>query len=159
MKIIFLDIDGVMNDFEIIKKSVRGVKTNSNNPPLIYLTSSIGDAFISRLNKLVKSTGADVVVSSTWRKWYTLERMQQAFKIMGFEGTIVGVTPILETRRGFEIEDWIKSNENSFKVEKFVILDDDNDMEHLMDRLVLTSMFSGLTDEHVVRAIEMLKDE
>jgi hypothetical protein len=41
-------------------------------------------------------------------------------------------------------------------VESFVILDDDADMEHLLPRLVQTSMDDGLQDRHVEKAVEIL---
>jgi hypothetical protein len=38
-----------------------------------------------------------------------------------------------------------------------VILDDNDDMAHLLDRLVKTSDRTGLTDDDVDRAVSMLK--
>lgn len=42
-------------------------------------------------------------------------------------------------------------------IESFVILDDNDDMEPFMDRLVQTSWFAGLTQEDVKKAIKILK--
>ena len=49
MKVIFLDIDGVLN-------------TNSDR--------EISDDKLKLLSELVSKTGADVVLSSSWRNWW-----------------------------------------------------------------------------------------
>lgn len=159
MKIIFQDIDGCLNNFAVIRASERGTKSKgSDTNPITYLVSSIGPELVSRLNRLVEATQAVLVISSTWRKWYTIEQMKEAFKTQGFQGTIIGMTPDNGTHRGLEIAEWLEVNKDRYDVESFVILDDDSDMSHLKHRLVKTSMLEGLCDDHVDRAIAMLNE-
>ena len=66
------------------------------------------------------------------------------------------MTPKLHVRRGLEIQKWLDDNPQGENV-VFVILDDDSDMEHLMDRLVQTDHEFGLTQEDAGKAILMLK--
>lgn len=57
--------------------------------------------------------------------------------------------------RGDEIEAWLLSREDA---QQFVILDDGNDMGVLLPHLAQTSWRTGLLDEHVDRAIALLKN-
>ena len=54
----------------------------------------------------------------------------------------------------------MKYDENkNFNIKKFVILDDDKDMEHLIDYLVVTDSLIGMTYYTYDKAKKMLKDE
>jgi len=57
--------------------------------------------------------------------------------------------------RGHEIQQWL-DDWSGDKITNFVILDDDDDMEHLSDFLVLTSESKGIQDSDVKSAIEIL---
>lgn len=57
--------------------------------------------------------------------------------------------------RGKEIKSWL-DNWNGDPVESFVIIDDDNDMNPFMDRLVQTSFNKGLQQKNVDKAIKLL---
>jgi hypothetical protein len=50
----------------------------------------------------------------------------------------------------------LQARQNGIDIESFVILDDDNDMDHLMDYLVQTKMTDGLQAHHVETAIQIL---
>lgn len=168
MKFVFLDIDGVLNS----KEYLQGEDYSKENPP--QWPSTVKDeeheigvrqlavAHIARLNRLVQP---DVcfILSSTWRRWYTLPQMQKMLEAKGFKGKLFGRTPTLGDRpRGLEIASWLESslgiklkfNEQGWP--KFVILDDDGDMEFLRGQLVQTTYANGLQDEHIERAMELL---
>lgn len=55
--------------------------------------------------------------------------------------------------RGHEIQRWLSEHP---EVTSFAILDDDTDMAHLYDRLVLTDCEDGLQAEHVERLVVLL---
>jgi hypothetical protein len=57
--------------------------------------------------------------------------------------------------RGREIQAYLN---NAAGVESFVIIDDDDDMEHLKPHLILTPFEIGLTEADADRAIAMLTD-
>ena len=120
---------------------------------------------VERVNRILQATGAEVVVTSTWRINRTRTQLCDILAAHGFKGIVRGMTPRIPATkagvengtRGLEIQSWIDNAPNfGVTVESFCILDDDSDMNHLMDRLIKTSMVSGLLDEHVERAIEML---
>jgi hypothetical protein len=120
---------------------------------------------VKLLDEILDRTGAQVVVSSTWRLHGNgLARVKRALhwgsKNQGGLGLrnhrrFIDVTGSRSGEpRGLEIDDWLKAHP---EVTKFVILDDDSDMEMHMDKLVQTSWQEGLTREHVERAVKMLE--
>jgi hypothetical protein len=151
IKLVFLDFDGVLNSWEFVRSDRYSGETGGR--------IKLDPLAVSRLNRLVTATGACVVVTSTWRIGKTHTQLCDLLHEVGFEGIVQGMTPHLarDKCRGLEIQQWIDDAPRyNVTVESFVIFDDDSDMFPLMDRLIKTSMDTGLTDEHVERAVEML---
>ncbi len=150
MKIVFLDIDGVLNYRDCWERSC-----NKN-------TQNVWDAdCVNELNRIIKETNAKIVVSSTWRLFkgaYALVIGKMGIK----EGTIIGKTkdylPIIKsggTCRGDEIQDWLDNI--GCDIENFVILDDDDDMGELLPYLIQTDFDGrGLTKEIADKVILFL---
>jgi len=95
MKVIFLDIDGPL--------VTVGSMIHNNRLNLLGLSnSSSHKAFdpisMSNLKYILEEvTGVEIVISSTWRKLYSLETLQEMFDKYNIPASfIVGVTPILE---------------------------------------------------------------
>lgn len=139
MKVIFLDVDGVLNRGKQMEK--------------------VEDDKIELLNQIVKATNAEIVLSSDWRYWLNTNDedvmlLKRKLSSVGIE--IMSSTPITKHGyRGAEICQWI--NEWTGEgIERFVILDDRDDMKPYMDRLVQTSFDLGLQEKHVKRAIQLL---
>lgn len=62
-------------------------------------------------------------------------------------------------QRGHEIATWLQRNNrllSSAPCTAFIIIDDDRDMAHLVDRHIHTSATDGLTDSDVERAIKLM---
>ena len=166
MKIVFLDIDGVLNSAHWWKVRT-GVPEEANEADYAYY--SIDPSAVVRLNRLLDESGAVCVLSSTWRTMYPLTRMQRYLENRGFTGRLMGATPNhashkMEkddrdrwTRRGMEIQAWLDMLGPGHQPESFVILDDDDDMAHLADLLVKTRFDNGLTNDDVDKALEILK--
>ena len=134
MKVIFLDVDGVLN--------------NTPSGP------DFEPELVGWLNRLVAASGAGIVISSTWRLDLPLDRLVELLRVAGFDGQVIGVTPDLEgLGRGPEIAQWLREN----AVESFVILDDEADVGALSDHLVRTSPYRGLGPREVKRALSTLK--
>ena len=157
MKIIFLDIDGVLNSAAYLKRwrdeTFRHEKGEKKGDRWIEM---IDELAVPLLNKIIEVTGAKVVISSTWRILNSAEMIQTYLNKKGFVGEIIGCTPRLPfDDRGTEIERWLKTHD---PVESFVILDDGSDMGPVLDRLVHTTWATGLQQEHVERAIELLSE-
>lgn len=145
MKVIFLDIDGVLNPHDWWKRRP------SRNLP-------VDPEAVARLDRLIVETGAAVVLSSTWR---TKQPLHQTVWMLAANGLtrdatqrFLGTTAVHNGReRGREIDLWVRA---ARCVEAFATLDDDSDMDPHMDRLVQTSVEMGLRDEHCARVREML---
>ena len=160
MKIIFLDIDGVLNSRETImsnhEKRQRGEFTTPKIDGCGSDVCAPHKTLVDRLNKITGQTGAYIVVSSTWRINKTVVELRELLRAFGVTGTVLDKTPRLFKRRGFEIQEWLDKGSPYGEIEKFVIIDDDSDMEHLMPHLIKTTNEKGLQDEHVKEAIERL---
>ncbi len=155
MKVIFLDIDGVLNNGKWIKALAGGF----DNP-----INQMDPSAVARLNALTEATGAKIVVSSTWRLIFLsksvdpLGMLERCLRAYGIKGDIIGMTPrkdnAIRNQRGKEIQAWL--DEHHSEVSKFVIIDDDSDMGRLRPHLILTKFEDGLLDEHVEKMTEIL---
>lgn len=151
MNIIFLDIDGVLND----EKWERICREESLTSDKVDETR-IDPAKIGLINQLVVRTNAKIVISSSWRQTFGLLVCSQMLKRRGLIADIVDVTPTLINKcRGDEIQVWLQNNE-ALNVTNFVILDDSSEMNNVSQHLIKTDPRFGLTQEHVERALRML---
>lgn len=161
MKIIFLDIDGVLNNeinYNDAALEQRYVDTGEYD--------DIDKRCVSLLNTLIKSTGAKVVVSSTWRIGRTTEQLQETLNKFGFEGEVIGITPWMDRTqymlRGNEIYAWLDQNEdllgmNRYDFNRYVIFDDDSDMLLWQkDNFIQIDPYVGLTPRNIWRAEHIL---
>lgn len=154
MKIIFLDVDGV-------------IKPYNSETPLMSLNSTC----TKNLKELLEKTGANIVLSTSWRENPVDLNflMHQLSKHDINASVIAGSTPIFwglnngawEGSRGHEIESYIKSN--LIDIEKFVILDDDTsplmkDWSELNGLFIQTQMSIGFDENKMKQAIDFLKD-
>ena len=154
LKIVFLDIDGVLNHQDS-KEFFEG-----------YV--GIEDVKVLLLKQVVDATAAKIVLSSTWRLGINKEGhrlanhaiyMQEKFGKYGLE--IYDVTPeITKYRcyRGEEIHTWLKDHP---EVEQWVVLDDewfaDFREYDIPSHLVETSFYhGGMNEKHVELAIRIL---
>lgn len=178
MKVVFLDVDGVLNStahllslkemapatseeegtiFKVSPYLVRGYPKDV----LLHDIRSVDSKAVALLNNLLERSGAKVVISSSWRHLLPLPAMQGILEHHGFKGEPLGMTPLQvtpppgcpEALRGHEIQAWLTEHP---EIDRFVILDDDTDMVHLEDRLVRTEFAVGLTAEDVERALVLL---
>jgi histidinol phosphatase-like enzyme len=159
MKVVFLDIDGVLN--------------NTSTEETFEDYYFVEDEKVELLKQLVTRTNAKLVLSSTWREgWYARERIENPSK--SFKSAI-RLFEALEKKlseydlellsytedfgaRGEEIGLWLK-NWNGEPIESFVILDDmyPEDLRLHQEKLVQTVESFGLTQEDVEKAVAMLK--
>ena len=160
MKILFLDIDGVINsdeyanEYHKYKLGLQGYH--------IWVDPKA----VERVRRLCEETGAKIILSSSWRSYrldVTLEDLKRYDGLEPLLPYLVGVTPAYMSRcRGREIdnlfEEWShhiemglidKQYENE-PIERYAIVDDDNDMlEKQLDHFVQTDWKYGITDDDV----------
>lgn len=153
IKIIFLDVDGVLNT----RKTIR--RLNCCNEFIFVDTRKI-----LRLRDIVERTGAKLVLSSTWR--FGAERDALYFEREALRELVAefrrvrcplwfDITPYFpHAKRWQEINAWLMLHP---EVDEFVILDDLGDeLKPFADQLVLTNKLEGLTKERAELAISML---
>lgn len=133
IKVIFLDIDGVLNN---AMDSDYHEAPDDDKFKQVHLLHS--KRCVGLLNKLIEETNAKIVVSSTWRLGQTDESMESTLRCIGIKGGYLGMTKDLryeqpDTFRGNEILRWVKDNKgiigkDYYDFRSYVILDDDSDM-------------------------------
>ncbi len=144
MKVIFLDVDGVLNSMESV---------------LLYgHTNRLDPVRVGMVARLCKETDAKIVVSSSWRN-PTVDGTKELLAASGAESLvplIIGQTPRIPGKRGPEIAAWLTEH----KPDAYVILDDDSDMlPEQMPRFVHTSMARGFCLDSYLDAIKLLKPD
>lgn len=145
MKVIFLDVDGVLNNADWSVRMMKEEGINTYSEDLLYEKS------LRCLAQIVKATDAKIVVSSTWRFDRTaMSHLQEQLEAHGME--IYDVTPHIGIR-GQDIDIWLMDHDD---VDGFVILDDDTDMEPNAGHLVQTTWEHGLCSEHIDLAINVI---
>lgn len=125
MKVIFVDVDG----------------------PLSYGTWADGKVKINEdleipypweteqclaLAEIIGSTDSKVVISSDWKKSYSIDELNQIFEYYGIPGVVIGVTgpekakmsSWLDQDRAYQIVKWL--DEHKGEVEEWVAIDDLN---------------------------------
>ena len=109
-KIIFLDIDGVLNNTALGTKDKEIWKLFNDIDTDGGRLSSIN---IKNLNDITDQTGADIVISSTWRILHEFHDLVTILKDAGVTGNIIDYTPGLGgrgIRRGNEIQCYIEDH-------------------------------------------------
>lgn len=160
-KIIFLDIDGVLN---------CSTSKSYCHDDICGVITGIDSDKVKRLAKIVEVTGAEIVLSSDWKdgwsKYYTSPKPSHAKYLDNHlykKGrlTIKDKTPSTSKGswfRGEEILAYLRSHKD---VENYVILDDtffeDFSIKEISEHLVLTDYKVGLTDADVEKAIRILR--
>ncbi len=170
MKVIFLDIDGVLNTpqtfieihNEYVKTGIKRIEIDLNR--------------LTYLKRIVEQTGAVIVLSSSWRNLGKMENgsyiplapkmvaLVDLFKKYGL--SIYDITPKdIHGIRQNEIDLWLKDKD----IESFIILDDSYfDLQKFLHKeLINTSLTlgsypkniencTGLCEYHVMEAIKKL---
>lgn len=147
MKIVFLDIDGVLCNRAALMSHQR-----------INDMAILDRACVARLDTLCAAGGDDVriVISSSWRKFHSRAEMAEHLELHGLRPAMVHAdwrTKVLDGERGDEIAEWLSRHA---EVTEFIILDDDSDMlESQMPRLINPDFEPGFTDADLQSALSL----
>lgn len=129
MRILFLDIDGVLNSdrWDQAKKPINAD----------FLESQFDPKAVALLNELVAKIDAQIVLTSSWRLNFELEGMNALFHKVGIKRALVSYTPNLHAGQGYltrgnEILQWILDNKAIIQTKaanytNYLILDDNAD--------------------------------
>ena len=154
MKVIFCDVDGVLNNESTSELTPNGYR-------------GVSDKLIRNLRKIVDETGAKIVLSSDWRLLkdtpvngkdydYLVESLDKVSGLTLFDHT----ADISWSQRGAEIRKYLKDHPS---ITDFAVLDDILFLgftdEDLIEHIVLTDAEEGLSDEDVLRAVKILQGD
>ena len=173
MKVIFLDIDGVLNSRETLKR-LKDFRKNPNYLP-------IDDFRVPYLKAIIEETNSKIVLISSWRRYFKKE-----------ENNIIPTMPLsielnkLFLQNNIEIYDLIGKEQYGIEyrekqiidyleknnIDEFIIIDDEiSSYEILLDKVINTSIKNkgelvrgledtlGLSPEHIDVAINMLNEK
>lgn len=151
-KVIFLDIDGVLNCNNTIEDC--------------FGMTGIEDRLVQKLSTIVNATGAEIVLVSTWRDyWEPQEKEKQDAEgtyldfMLQKQGLYISdkTDPDWHFKRGQGIFEWLKDK----NVKSFVILDDEpHDYKEVNLERYWVQTYDvndgGITDEDVAKAKQIL---
>jgi len=147
IKVLFLDVDGVVNSKRTVQRTSAGFI--GIDPYLSFLVGKI----------ILNVPDLKVVLSSTWRLWD--ESTDEVSKRVA---PLYGKTPHMpipggaeECERGKEIKAWLDEHT---EVVEYAILDDDSDMlPEQMSHFFKTEWATGITEEIVEKIIAYFGDK
>ena len=159
-KIIFLDIDGVLNSNNSFIDNYEYDKLLG-----IVYDGSIDDIVRCKMNDIdldkvfmvrdiCNLTGAKIVISSSWIKFSRYPLIEEKLVSLGIH--IFDITPYINGNRGDEIRSYLMDN----KIDDFIILDDDifRDFNELENYLIKTNFYEdGLTNDISREIVRILK--
>ncbi len=162
-KVIFLDIDGVLNTKEFHSKM-------SDDVPKDKFGYAFDPVAVANLSHIIEETGAVIVISSSW-KFYGVTRLREMWKLRNLPGRVLDITPntisddiLLNANleemefgvcRGNEIKEWLSKHHD--KVSNYVIIDDFDDLlPEQEDHAVITNTLIGITEWDAKKAIMIL---
>lgn len=153
MKVVFLDFDGVIN-----------IPSAKFTHSCLAITCSHGGddklndpVAIGLLNALCLATGAEIVVSSSWRT-AGIKRMRELLYNSGLDKAIKiqGCTPYslsYTSKRGEEVKAYLRDRP---QIKEYIILDDDTDFtKEQTGRLVKCDPWYGFKLHEFMQAINL----
>jgi len=161
VKILFLDIDGVLNHaigtLTSKMKPFYGKGVIRENAPQLWLSQ------VKLLNQMFnKDPSIAICISSTWRMHFDLNQIRQMFRLRGFKHfkRIKFITPVVGLRshhRGEEVARFLQMLKNDErKVTSFVCLDDVVRQFYEDQPFVQTNGTVGLTQYKVNEVLRKL---
>ncbi|MGM9878237.1 MAG: HAD domain-containing protein [Bacilli bacterium] len=149
MNIIFLDVDGVLNS---TKKLIK--ISNLTGKPYSEINYPFDENCMNNLKYLVEKTDSYIIISSSWRKQNDMRnRLLEELRKYDLENRIIGYTKALGNKAD-EIREYILSSCHNIN---FIVLDDDKKLENMIDNLIITDSYYGLSKENVDTAIRLLR--
>lgn len=159
MKVIFLDIDGVLNSEDLARKRIadfRGWNDTTNTKFYDFIDENA----VKLISDLCEQYNIKLVISSSWRL-STLEKTIDDFSsdymllLHPLVPFIIGITPRVESQiRGEEIAIYLQQNSN---ITDYCIIDDSDMLKEQTSNFVQTSFWHGLTNEHIPKIKSILK--
>lgn len=158
-KFIFLDFDGVMDTSHHCNRLYHEGLPEADKYGTVF-----DPECVENLNLIIKETGAEIVITSSWKEIMSYEQILQMWKDRGLPGFVTDTTLTCSNHHGDEIASWLDiyrhiSGETEYT---YVIIDDMGEAdfsEDQLEHLVTTDFFYGLDENVRMRAIEVLNEK
>lgn len=145
-KVLFLDIDGVLNS-QSSAMALGGYPHSFDG----YDLKRFDWVSVGLIRLLCGETKTSIVLSSSWRILHSVIEVAN-----GLDLPVIDKTPVLSGYRGTEIQDWLDRHP---EVLHYAIVDDDSDMLSKQKKcFVKTNPLDGLQFKHYKRLKEILND-
>jgi hypothetical protein len=158
-KVLFLDIDGVLNCDSWYLRPERPSGDLGHLDPVL----------VQRVDEIAARSGAAIVISSAWRMFRSLDDLRCLLRDTGLCAPILDTTPVIEDgpaeglARAAEILRWLTDHSmrayagSSQSIRQFAILDDLEDFGPLAHSHVHTETHVGIAHAHVEQAVALLR--
>lgn len=179
MKLVFLDIDGVLNTLAHCATDEQRAQWSRE----LWAAGDLDAVMVGRLNEIVEKADANIVLSSSWAYTDSDTMLASYLHLRGLKdpGRVIGslVLQAIRTprsnrqRAGREYKfshprapndatKWTRLKSilyylDRVQPETFVILEDSHPMGPLEKYTVRTNICTGLQQEHVVKALRILR--
>lgn len=160
-RILFLDVDGVLNSRATMKRRRRP------DGSVVVEPGGVGDdrrgmygwdpEHTKLLLPLLELPNFGVVFSTSWRILHPVDELKGFLHAAGCRATVLGVTPrdgpdeirglTRSSVRGHQIRAFLREHQKY--VESYAVVDDDADMDSVRGRFVQTGCDTGLEARHV----------
>lgn len=155
-RFVFLDFDGVMDTVHYTNWLYREGIPEGDRYGVLFDPDCIRN-----LRNIIDATGAEIVITSSWKDTLTYSQFLQMWKDRDLPGFVTDVTPTCSSRRGDEIASWLEIFQEMSGGEnyEYVIIDDlgEKDFnEAQLDHLVSVDSFYGLDESASSRAVAIL---
>jgi hypothetical protein len=152
MKIIFLDIDGVLATHKQYMMNRKKFQDKNEIAKELNIPYPFDPKCVKIFNEILENTGAEIILSSDWRFHWDLKKLDRIFKFNKVIKSPIDVTvsedvsmSYLEKNRAYQIGEYVQRNE----ITEYVVIDDLNVSGFMKitndeDKFVLTEDFEGL---------------
>jgi hypothetical protein len=147
MKILFLDIDGVLNSY-------RSCFATGNFPHKPSELEHFDMIAVGLIRKVCEETNTKIVLSSTWRMNKNWVELKDTLNLPIIDRTPVHYSSIRDGQRGEEVREWLTQHP---EVKQYAIVDDGNDF--LLEQqpyFVKTDFAEGLSYKNYLQLKEIL---
>jgi hypothetical protein len=153
MKVIFLDIDGVLATVQEFLMDEKKFKKKNFVAQHVRFPYPFNNGCVKVFNEILLKTDAEIVLSSDWRRYWTLDQLDLIFRFNGVIKSPKDVTEIdpvsmswLEKNRANEIGKYLLNNRD---IKQWVVIDDLNMSEFMKktnddDKMFLTEGIEGI---------------